>query len=92
MEYAYFPDSTAVAWAAYDRGRRILYVTFRDSMRTYSYRRVPPQKYQELLDAESKGTYVNQCIKPVYRFEEVIPSPASVQDLVRMLRAQKLYA
>jgi KTSC domain len=71
MEYAEFPQSTAVAWAAYVRRRRALYLAYRENMRVYLYRKVPLRAYDELLNAESKGNYVNLHIKPFYRHEEV---------------------
>lgn len=77
MKYAEFPESKAVAWAAYDGSRRILYVAFRDSMRTYAYTKVPRRIFDELLIADSKGTFVNQQVKPAYKFTEVAPPPGT---------------
>lgn len=39
-----------------------------DGQRTYRYLDVPRDIYAELLSAASLGTYLNQCIKPRYRY------------------------
>ena len=44
---------------------------YRNSLRVYAYKKVPPKEFQNFLNAESKGTYINRYIKPVYDFEEV---------------------
>ncbi|MBV8798935.1 MAG: KTSC domain-containing protein [Alphaproteobacteria bacterium] len=71
MDHAEFPGSTAVIFGAYDRKARVLYLCYRDNIRTYRYKRVPPQEWGNLLNASSKGTYVNQYIKPLYEYDEV---------------------
>jgi hypothetical protein len=44
---------------------------YRKSLRVYAYKKVPPKEFQNFLNAESKGTYINRYIKPIYDFEEV---------------------
>jgi hypothetical protein len=36
----------------------------------YLYYYVPKSEYEQLANAESKGTYVNQRIKPKYPYEK----------------------
>lgn len=60
--------STAIRSYSYDAERRELKVGFRPSG-DYVYFDVPPEEYEALRAAQSKGTYVNQVIKPRYRFE-----------------------
>jgi len=73
MEYAEFPNSTAIAWASYDRARRLLRAAYRQTMRVYAYKKVPPREFQGLLQADSKGIYINRFIERVYEFEEGAP-------------------
>ena len=73
MEYAEFPTSTAVAWASYDARQRLMHAAYREKMRVYKYKAVPPQEFRNLVSADSKGTYINRFIKPAYEYEEVTP-------------------
>jgi antitoxin HicB len=66
-----FPDSEALISAVYDPKRRVLRATFRQNERVYEYLDVPRREYQNLIHAQSRGTYMNQNIKPRYRFREV---------------------
>lgn len=38
---------------------------------TYKYFGVPIEKFEELVDAASCGKYLNNAIKPNYKFEKV---------------------
>ena len=53
-----------------DGDARELYVQFRRG-RTYVYFDVPPTAYAALLEAPSKGRYVNFEIKPYHRYRRV---------------------
>jgi len=55
-------ESTLLAWARYSADERILELGFRSGS-VYAYRDVPPQAYQDLLCAESKGRYFNLHIR-----------------------------
>jgi KTSC domain len=73
MKYVEFPTSTAVAWASYDAHHRSMHAAYREKMRVYKYKAVPPKEFRNLVSADSKGTYINRFIKPVYEYEEVTP-------------------
>lgn len=54
-------ESSVIAAAGYDQDRRILYVVF-NTGRVYEYQDVPPETYQGLMEAESKGKFLNETI------------------------------
>jgi hypothetical protein len=54
-------ESSVIAAAGYDPERRILYVVF-NTGRVYEYQDVPPETYQGLVEAGSKGKYLNERI------------------------------
>ena len=63
-------DSTLLASVAYDAGQSVLYLGFRDGA-SYLYFEVPESVHQELLAADSKGTYFNRHIRNCFRYERV---------------------
>jgi hypothetical protein len=50
----------------YDAGSCELYVRYKTG-ETYLYQNVPQQVFDELMAADSKGSYMNRIIKPAYR-------------------------
>ena len=58
-------DSSNLLQVGYDAGSQDLYIEFVEG-RTYVYSAVPETTYQELMDADSKGSYFNREIKPNY--------------------------
>jgi len=56
-------ESSAIAAVAYAGGD--LYVRY-TSGGAYAYAAVPRHRFEALLDAPSKGTFVNEMIKPFY--------------------------
>jgi KTSC domain len=58
-------DSTCVARLGYDEAAEEALVEFHDSG-LYGYRPVPSHVYAEFASAESKGTFLNEVIKPSY--------------------------
>jgi hypothetical protein len=62
--------SSGVNSIGYDAAKRALEVEFAGG-RVYRYQDVPPEVFDELERAESKGIYVNLVIKPNYPFDEV---------------------
>lgn len=60
-------SSSSIAAAGYDDRRRALRLRY-VSGGMYDYLDVPVGVFQELLDAPSKGRFVNWYIKPRYRF------------------------
>lgn len=64
-------DSSSIDAVGYDEGARELWVRFVDSETTYVYEGVEPGTYRELLEAESKGQFVNWVVKPRYSFRRL---------------------
>lgn len=58
-------DSTCVARLGYDEPAEEILVEFHDSG-LYGYRPAPPEVYAEFELAESKGTFLNEVVKPSY--------------------------
>lgn len=63
-------DSSAVRALGYDPERRLLDVMYPDGD-VYRYFGVSPQRHYALMAAGSIGRYVNEHIKPNYRFEKL---------------------
>jgi hypothetical protein len=59
--------SRAIRAIRYDAVRRTLFVTFRDSNKTYAYFDVPPRVYGDFLAADSYGAFFSQNIRDAYR-------------------------
>jgi hypothetical protein len=57
--------STLLARVSYDPSQSILDLEFCDGA-IYRYLDVPATVYDELLAADSKGTYFNRCIRNCY--------------------------
>lgn len=62
-------ESSAVARIGYDPEAGEAFVEYIDSD-LYAYEGVPPDVFEELANAESKGTFVNAVIK-AYPFRRV---------------------
>ena len=60
-------DSSAIRRVSYDENANLLTVTFTQTG-TYTYFGVPPFRYEQFLQAESKGSYFNRHIKDRYAF------------------------
>jgi hypothetical protein len=58
-------DSSNIEHVGYDETAQDLYVQFH-SGQTYVYSGVSPYTFDELLNASSKGSYLNREIKPNY--------------------------
>lgn len=61
-------ESSNVSTIAYDAGN--LLVRFKSGIQ-YKYLNVPPEKFEALKAAESKGKFLNAEIKPAFDFERV---------------------
>lgn len=57
-------DSSSIAAIGYDPESCVLEIEFRQSGQIYRYFGVPVADYGAFLNAESKGTYLNQKFKP----------------------------
>ena len=62
--------SSSISHVGYDRRTRTLEVEFRNG-RAYQYLGVPPQIYHELMQADSKGRFINFIIKKHYPYLRV---------------------
>jgi KTSC domain len=69
-------DSSSLAKLAYDTQRAILQVEFRDGS-VYQYLGVPPQTYQDLLRADSKGAYFNRHIRSPFPHAFIRATPTA---------------
>ena len=61
-------SSEAAEAIGYDPGRQWLDVRYTTGSATYRYLDVPAAVYAELRSAPSVGTYLNQRVKPHYRY------------------------
>jgi hypothetical protein len=55
----------------YDDDNNELDITFVGG-KIYRYFHVPPEIYDDLLDADSKGEFFNECIKDRFTYREVV--------------------
>jgi KTSC domain len=62
-----FVDSSHIEAIGYDTGTLEPHVRFLKSGETYVYYAVEEWRYQELMQADSKGIYLNANIKPHYQ-------------------------
>jgi hypothetical protein len=58
-------ESSMIAAVGYEPEKRTLVVLFNNG-KAYKYQDVPPEEYQGLMEAESKGQYMNSRIIRVY--------------------------
>ena len=63
-------DSSAATAVRYNAQQQWLDVEYTGGGR-YRYFSVPADAHRELLAADSIGTYLNQCIKPYYRYSKL---------------------
>ncbi|HEU4552160.1 MAG TPA: KTSC domain-containing protein [Chitinophaga sp.] len=62
--------SSVVATMRYDAGSATLRIVF-VSGKVYDYKGVPPEEYEAMRSAGSKGKYLNEHIKKHYRYVKV---------------------
>jgi hypothetical protein len=60
-------QSSALRAVGYDGGGATLVITFQNGS-TYEYSNVPRSVYDELMAADSKGSYFNSYIKGQYSY------------------------
>ncbi len=63
-------ESSMIHAVGYDAEKRILEIVF-NTGRTYQYFDVPPEEYEGLLNADSKGRYFLANIRDVYAYSQV---------------------
>ena len=64
-------NSSLIRSVGYDLPNSILEIELVESNRVYEYFDVPFSVYNELMEAESKGSYFNELIKDLYAYQEV---------------------
>ena len=60
-------ESSMIHAIGYDKDQRILEIVF-NTGQTYQYGDVPPEEYEGLLTAESKGHYFLANIRDMYEY------------------------
>lgn len=64
-------ESSNIDAVAYDAATRRLYVRFLASGSTYVYYDVPKAVFEDLLDAGSKGRFLNAHIRDAYEYQRL---------------------
>lgn len=64
-------ESSSIAEITYKPDTGLLEVRYRRTGRTYDYFDVPKEIYEALMNADSKGAFLNQVIKPNYDYARV---------------------
>ncbi|WP_295801798.1 KTSC domain-containing protein [Mucilaginibacter sp.] len=62
--------SSVVAAMEYNEPVSTLRITY-VSGKVYDYKNVPPEVFEEMKEADSKGTFLNYRIKGKYRYKRV---------------------
>lgn len=62
--------SSVVAAMKYDETANTLRITY-TSGKVYDYKNVPPEVFEEMKEADSKGAFLNYHIKGKYRYKKV---------------------
>jgi hypothetical protein len=65
-----YVDSSNIEAVCYLEDSRELQVRFINGS-TYSYSDVPQEIYEELINAPSKGSYLNRMIKGIYSYQKL---------------------
>lgn len=63
-------ESSMIHAVGYDKEKHILEIVF-NTGRTYQYADVPPEEYEGLLNAESKGRYFLANIRDVFAYAQI---------------------
>lgn len=63
-------DSSSIDQIGYAEPERELWIRFK-SGDTYVYSDVPPATHEEIMRADSKGSYFNREIRPNYSYRSV---------------------
>ena len=65
-----YVNSSNIEAVCYFEDKNELHVRFLNGS-TYSYSDVPQEIYDELINAPSKGSYLNRMIKGVYNYQKL---------------------
>lgn len=71
MPDMHYVDSSNVEAIGYDVDSQELHVLFKKSGLTYAYFAVEEWVFQEFMQADSKGTYLNENIKERYDYSRL---------------------
>ncbi len=63
-------ESSMLHAVGYNSKTRTLEVVF-NTGGVYQYYDVPPEEYEELMEAESKGRYMHECIIDMYPYAQI---------------------
>ena len=66
-----YVDSSNIEAIGYDAGSQELHVRFLKSGETYVYYNVEEWLFQEILQADSKGVYLNSNVKSHYSYSKL---------------------
>ena len=66
-----FVDSSNIEAVGYDSEAQELHVAFLGSGGTYIYSEVAQEVFDELMQADSKGSYLNRRIKGNYQYRRL---------------------
>lgn len=64
-------ESSSIASLTYDPRDGLLQVVFRRTGHVYHYFDVPRATYRALMEADSKGAFLNQIMKPNFDYARV---------------------
>lgn len=67
MEWLPTPESSNIARFSYDEANQVLKIEFKNGS-IYDYFEVPENVYEGMRNAPSKGQYLAQQIKGIYRY------------------------
>jgi len=67
MDWIETPESSSVTRFSYDEGSQILTVEFNSGV-VYNYYDVPQPVFEQMTSANSKGQFIAQSLKGVYRY------------------------
>ncbi len=67
----HFVDSSNIEAIGYDTGSRELHVRFLKSGETYVYDDVDEWIFKEMMQADSKGSYLNRRVKGTYQYRKL---------------------
>lgn len=66
------PESSNIQAFGYSEEHKLLRVQFK-SEKFYDYYEVPPEEFQDLKEAQSKGAHLKRVLEKKYEFKEVTP-------------------
>ena len=71
MPEMHFVDSSNIEAIGYEENTQELHVRFVKSGETYVYYGVEEWVYQDLMQADSKGAYLNRQIRNQYQYQKM---------------------